>query len=185
MNDYCTNIEYQNNYFSVVRMQVDFGEYAKEYFVIKHGPRAGLLIHRDDSILLVQQYRQLINGLSWEISGGKIDEGETPEEAAIREGIEETGLRCRELSPLLYYLPGMDTFDNPTHVFSSSCFELVPDAEIDEREVVQIAWFPLKQCLDMIRNREIQDVMSVMAIAAHQLSLFGIRLHNKTVTSDK
>ncbi|MEW6237339.1 MAG: NUDIX hydrolase [Candidatus Omnitrophota bacterium] len=172
-------IEYRNPHYSIERTKVDFGEYAKEYFVIKHGPRSGLLIHRDDSILLVQQYRQLINGLSWEISGGKIDEGEKPEEAAIREGLEETGLRCRELSPLIYYQPGMDTFDNPTHVFSSSHFEAVPNAEIDEREVIQIAWFSLSQCLEMIRRGEIQDVMSVMAIAAHQLSLLGIRLHEK------
>ena len=37
-----------------------------------------------DLIMLVRQYRLLVNSLSWEILGGGVEDGEAPE-AAVRE----------------------------------------------------------------------------------------------------
>ena len=46
--------------------------------------------------MLVRQYRYLVNQLAWELPGGKVDEGETPEQAAVREAI-ESGMKSRAI----------------------------------------------------------------------------------------
>lgn len=51
---------------------------------------AGCVIVQDDKILLL--HRNTPKREHWEIPGGKIDEGEDPETAAIREVIEELGI---------------------------------------------------------------------------------------------
>lgn len=53
--------------------------------------RSMALVVRDDRILMIQTFR--FNRYIWELPGGGIEPGETPEEAAIRELKEESGLR--------------------------------------------------------------------------------------------
>ena len=56
---------------------------------------------RDNHVLLVSQYRLLVNRLSFEVPGGKVDDGESPEESAIRECMEETKVTPKNLkSPI-------------------------------------------------------------------------------------
>ena len=63
----------------------------------------GVLVTCGSYVLLVRQYRLLINDVSLEIPGGKVDKGETPEKSAIRECHEETGVECKNLKYLLNY----------------------------------------------------------------------------------
>lgn len=52
--------------------------------------RSMALVTRDDQILMIQTYRH--NCYIWELPGGGIEPGETPEEAAVRELKEECGM---------------------------------------------------------------------------------------------
>lgn len=64
-----------------------------------------------DRVLLVEQFRMGPHGRgdpkSWliETVAGRVDGGESPEEAALREAREEAGLDIRELIPALNYYP--------------------------------------------------------------------------------
>ena len=104
---------YQDRYHRISRVVANFGDFVKEYFVNDTGTRVGLLAIKDGKVLLVQQYRLLIDRLSWEIPGGCVDEGETPEAAAVRECLEETGVCCFNLQPLVFYYPGLDICGQP------------------------------------------------------------------------
>jgi len=164
---------YENRYQRIHRVVVDFGGFAKEYFVNETGTRAGVLAVRNGSVLLVQQYRLLIDRLSWEIPGGRVDNGERPETAAVRECLEETGVRCLNLHPLLFYYPGLDTLDNPTYLFYSfETAEALESERVHEQEVNDSRWWPVAQCLEMIFARQIVDGFSIGALLAYQ-ALFG------------
>lgn len=52
--------------------------------------RSMALVTRDDQILMIQTFRR--NRYIWELPGGGIEPGETPEEAAVRELKEECGM---------------------------------------------------------------------------------------------
>jgi ADP-ribose pyrophosphatase YjhB (NUDIX family) len=58
----------------------------------------GALVARDDRVLLVRQRRSY--GVHWEVPSGYYEPGESLEQAAAREVLEETGVRV-EIGPLL------------------------------------------------------------------------------------
>src|SRR5689334_13459209 len=113
-------LDYRNPFMEVRHTAVDFGTFRKDFYVVELGPRAGIVAIQDEHVLLSLQYRFLIDGLSWEIPGGRVDDGEVPEQAAVREALEETGIECCELVKLVEYYPGLDNFNNRTSLFLSS-----------------------------------------------------------------
>jgi 8-oxo-dGTP pyrophosphatase MutT (NUDIX family) len=54
----------------------------------------------DDRILLVEQYRPAVESTTLEFVCGHVEAGETPEEAARRELLEETGFEAARVEPL-------------------------------------------------------------------------------------
>ena len=46
---------YENPYQQIYRVEADFGEFVKEYFVTDTGDRAGIVVVRNESVLLVRQ----------------------------------------------------------------------------------------------------------------------------------
>lgn len=61
---------------------------------------AGVL-HRGDTVLLAERVRGGHGDGFWEFPGGKIEPGESPTDALIRELGEELGVRITDASPLL------------------------------------------------------------------------------------
>ena len=160
---------YQDKYQQIYNVTADFGSFTKEYFVREGGRKAGIVAVRGDSVLLVKQYRLLINGLSLEIPAGKIDEGELPEQAAVRECLEETGVRCLNPQPLIFYHMGLDITHSPNHVFySHQISEGYEPSQVHEDEVSGFEWVPLSDCIEMIFRGEILDGFTVIALLAHQ-----------------
>ena len=160
---------YKNIHQEIYRAKADFGAYQKEYYVTDTGPRAGIVAIQDGCVLLVRQYRFLVNDLSCEIPGGKVDQGESPEESAIRECMEETGVRCLNPRPLLFYHLGLDTDHNPTHLFySDTISEKDETHRIDQQEISSFEWIPLALCIEMIFKQEIQDSFSIIALFTYQ-----------------
>ncbi len=77
----------------------------------------------------------------WNGPGGKLADGESPEEATVREVREETGLTVRDLHVhglLVFYFGDTTEPDFAVHVFSTDSFEgdLVPSDE------GRLQWFP-------------------------------------------
>jgi 8-oxo-dGTP pyrophosphatase MutT (NUDIX family) len=128
-------VVYENSCQQIHRVKADFGDVRKEFSVNVQGRRVGAVIARDAKILLVRQFRILIQRLSWEIPGGKMDPDETLQSGAARECLDETGLRCRNLKSLLFFHPDLDTFGNPTHLFETTEFSKAPEAERHRDEI--------------------------------------------------
>jgi ADP-ribose pyrophosphatase len=105
-----------------------------------------------DEIVLVRQHRYAIGADTWEACAGGIDPGETPEEAAIRELREETGLRARSVQRLwsAYSAPGF-------------CNELLHFFYTDTYDV-GVPTFPLKRVREMIERDELRDAKTQIAV---------------------
>lgn len=161
-------LEYRNQFMEVRHTRVDFDGFAKDYYVIELGPRAGIVAIENGCVLLANQYRFLIDRQSWELPGGKVDEGETPEVAAVRECLEETGIECRGLQRLVEYYPGLDNFNNRTTLFLSDETRILRPFESDAAEVTEIAWMPLPEALAMVRSGGILDALTVTGLLAYR-----------------
>lgn len=161
-------IVYQDRNQTISRVTAHFDGFSKEYFVSDHGQRVAVLVVRGNDALLVRQYRLLINGLSYEIPGGRADEGETLEAAAARECLEESGVRCWNLKPLISYQAALDIWKNYTHTFLSEDCEEVLASDSDRR-----VWIPLSRCIEMVFTQQIVDSLSIVALLAYHTLKIG------------
>lgn len=57
---------------------------------------------RDGRLLTIREKRPVIGGYIWSVPAGMIDQGETPESAAVREVKEETGLDFDPRNGMIY-----------------------------------------------------------------------------------
>ena len=152
---------------SVAHVHADFGAFAKDYYIVDFGPRAGIVAVQDGKVLLTAQYRFLIDGVAWEIPGGRIEPGETAEQAAQRECLEETGCFCFDPKPLLSYRPGLDNVENLTTVLYSEAVEQRHVFEADPAEVLAVAWVPLEECVSLVFGGQIADALTISAVLAY------------------
>ena len=85
--------------------------------VIRHPGAVAVLALEGDCILLVRQYRYCIGRELLEIPAGKLEPGEEPLSAAIRELSEETGCSCGNLIPLGRYYGSAGCLDEGIHLY--------------------------------------------------------------------
>jgi ADP-ribose pyrophosphatase len=131
--------------------------------VRQRGSVAVLPVHEDGRLTLVRQYRYSVDTLVWELPAGRIDPGETPEQAARRELEEEVGLRPRSLEPLLTFWTTPGFCDEVMHLFRATGLEPVPPRpEADER--IEAVLFPLPELEAMIRRGEIREGKTLVAL---------------------
>ncbi len=96
------------------------------------------LVDRDGRVLLAQRPEGKSMAGLWEFPGGKVEAGETPEAALIRELQEELGIGTWEscLAPLTFASHSYADFHLLMPLFACRKWEGVPDA----REGQRLAW---------------------------------------------
>ncbi|KAI0384318.1 MutT/nudix family protein [Hypomontagnella monticulosa] len=110
-------------------------------------------------IILQKQYRAPIDKVTIEVPAGLIDEGETAEEAAIRELKEETGYigQAIETSPMMFNDPGFcNTNLRMVHVTVDMSLpeNQSPQPELEEDEFIEVFLIPLKNLYDECKKLE-------------------------------
>ena len=93
--------------------------------------------------LMVKQWRHGSESLSVEFPGGIIDPCETPEEAARRELIEETGYEPQQLQYLTAFSPNPAIMENRQYVFTAKCNPRAAHGlDLDEDEFLNVSIEP-------------------------------------------
>jgi 8-oxo-dGTP diphosphatase len=96
------------------------------------------LVDPDNRILLAQRPQHKMLGGLWEFPGGKVHDGERPEEALIRELAEELGIKVDTacLAPLTFASHGYDEF----HLLMPLYICRKWDGFVDAREAQALQW---------------------------------------------
>lgn len=159
---------YRNEHQSVYKVSVKYSGHEKQIFVTDYGPRVGVIVIGPSGVLLTRQYRHLVDQVSWEIPGGKLESNESAEEGAKRECMEETGVQCQDLAPLLKFQPGLDTLSNPTDIFYCNNFVDGSDStNVANEEVCGHEWISLEECISMVHSGKILDSLSIIGLLSY------------------
>lgn len=127
-------------------------------------PAAGVVVRdRDRGLLLLWRHRFISDTWGWEIPAGRVEAGETIEEGARREVIEETGWEPGPLRALASYHPSNGISDQTFHLFiASGAIEV--GSPVDWHESERIEWMPAARVLEGIRAGQIGDGLSLTAL---------------------
>jgi ADP-ribose pyrophosphatase len=141
-------------------------------FVRHPGAAAVVAVDGAGRVCVVRQYRHGVTDFLWEIPAGKLDAGEAPQNCAVRELAEETGVTAQRWTSLGLYLPAPGIFTEVIHLYLARDLEVgspAPDAD----EELEIQWLPLSEAADKVLRGEWNDGKTALALwrAQSQLQL--------------
>ena len=160
----------------VDEIRLPSGRVTKREYVLHPGAAAVVPLRRrpegGSEVLLVRQNRHAVADDLLEIPAGKLDvDGETPEECAGRELLEETGFRAGTLVPLGSFFSSPGFTDEMFHLFLATDLEAVaPPPEDDDGEPIAAAWLDLDDAVTALGDGRIIDAKSAIGIALVRLA---------------
>jgi 8-oxo-dGTP pyrophosphatase MutT (NUDIX family) len=130
----------------------------------RHGAGA-VVVDRTDAVLLVYRHRFIPDTFGWELPAGRIDPGETPEQAAAREVHEETGWTIQGVRRLcsIHTSPGLT--DQLSHVLSAQAGIRTGDPDPDE--AAELRWWPRADLPTLLRSGQITDAFTSTGLLWH------------------
>lgn len=132
--------------------------------IIEHNGGAVLAAVTDEGkMVMVRQYRKPAGRVMLEVPAGKIDSGEEPLSAAIRELKEETGYTATEVKFMTSFYPSVGYSEEVLYLYL--CTGLEPgEPDPDENEAIDIEEMDVEDLFSMIMKGRINDAKTLVAV---------------------
>ena len=157
---------YDSEWMRLVLVDVEIpGVERFDHHVVRYPQAASGTVVRDPGrgVLLLWRHRFITDTWGWEVPAGRIEPGETPEQAAARETLEETGWRPGPLARLGSYAPSNGSSDQMFHVFVADGATHVGDpSDIGESERVE--WVSVDDVRGLIASGALTDGLSLTSL---------------------
>ena len=137
--------------------------------VVRHNGGAAILcVTDDDMVLLERQFRYAYDEVIYEIPAGKLEKGEDPYDAAMREFEEETGFKADRLEYLGNIYPTCGYSSEKIYLYLAKDYKKT-HTNLDEDEVILTEYVPLARVKEMIASNEIKDAKTICAISSYMI----------------
>ncbi len=144
------------------------GHEIPDYYIAEK-PNIVIVIPLDSKgrTILMQEFERGVQQVGFKFPAGRIEVGESPEQAAHREFLEETGITIGRLASVgqLHADPGWLT--TQVHVFLAEGLEMGKSPERDGTELFEMEWYSFDAVGQKIKEGEIHNIF---VVAAYQLA---------------
>lgn len=150
------------------KIQVPNGKIVNYDTILHQGAAAVLPITNDGKLVMVRQYRNILDRITLEIPAGGLEGPDEPTiEAARRELEEETGYVCDNIEPLISIYPTVAYSNEKIDIYLAT--GLTKTAQnLDEDEYLNVEEWELDDIIPLIYDAKIQDSKTISAILAYK-----------------
>ncbi|MBB6674221.1 NUDIX domain-containing protein [Cohnella nanjingensis] len=131
--------------------------------IVRHPGAVAVLALVGGKMLVVEQFRKALERVQVEIPAGKLDPGEAPEQAAVRELEEETGYRARSIRHLQTFSTSPGFAEELIHLYFADDLEK-GEVHLDEEEFLTCEAITPEQADAYIREGRIYDAKTLLAV---------------------
>ncbi len=167
------DVVYECRIFSLRRERSRFSrdESEHEFHVLEAPDWVNIVpLTADERVVMVRQFRHGVRDYTLEIPGGMIDPDDpSPQVAARREMVEETGFDSERIERLGVIHPNPAIQGNLTHSFLARDATLRFAPAFDSTEETEVVLVPLREIPQLIRDGRITHALVVVAF--HWLTL--------------
>lgn len=164
---------YQGKIFRVTKdtAEVEDGSLVQRDVVHHSGGVCVVPLTKDNTVLMVKQFRYPMQKATLEIPAGKREKGENPAECGLRELREEAGRTCGKYTPLgtLFPTPAYDT--EVIYMYLAQELSEPAAQQLDDEEFLDVIEIPLREAVEMVMHGEIEDAKTQIALLKTYLLL--------------
>ncbi|MEW6732183.1 MAG: NUDIX hydrolase [Acidobacteriota bacterium] len=130
-----------------------------------HGGAAVVALTATNEVVLVKQYRHPIGEYLLELPAGKLEVGDSPDRAAIRELSEEAGFEACDWRLLTTAYPAPGYCGEKLYIYLARELRAV-ERQPDFDEEIEVVYLPFKQACEMVYSGEICDAKTIIGLLA-------------------
>lgn len=144
-------------------VELEDGSQSQREIVHHHGGAAVLPLDSDGNVWMVRQFRYAFGQELLEIPAGKLEPGENPKDAALRELEEECGLIADTVTDLGSIYPSVGYDNEVIHLYLAQGLHKTPSRP-DEGEFLTLERIPLEVLTQQALSGTVRDAKTVTAI---------------------
>ncbi len=145
-------------------VRLNDGRVIEHEVVVSPQDAAGMVVVNDQhELLMIYRHRFIPDTWAWELPAGLVDPGESPEEGAVRECLEETGHHVADVEPLTAWFPSSGFSNQRFHAFlARSVVDVNEPTELNE--AISIEWRPAEVVAEELLAGNIPDGFAQVAL---------------------
>ena len=152
----------------ILRLHVDTvelpnGKHSLREVADHPGGVAIVALDRDDNVLTVKQYRYAFSLVMEDVPAGKLERGEDPRAAALRELKEETGAEPERFTALGELIVSPGAYGEVLHLYLAEGLT-AGEAAPDEDEFLELIRTPFDEMVRRVMDGELTDAKTVVGV---------------------
>jgi len=149
----------------VDRLRMPNGNIKEEYYVLEYPAWVNMVaLTERNTMLFVRQYRHGAGRVLVELPAGVVEDGETPEEAARRELLEETGHAFASIEPVCELFANPATSGNTTYTYLLRGGRKVQEQQLDPGEDIEVVEMTIEEAKRFLIDNKIGQALHSAAL---------------------
>ena len=172
-----TNLIHKNPYFEYYQDKFtvdDKGEELDYYYCLTKGGAITIPILEDGRLILIRQYRYVVDKHSIEFPCGGVDGEESPSQTIKRELLEETGYDAKEFIKLGEFQSAPGRFRDFCSVFVATDLTKIQEPVPETTGPIEVLLRRVDEFEEMIKHGEIWDGYTLSAWAITREYVYGL-----------